>query len=334
MLKDHYAVLGINHSATNNEIRKRWRELAHKYHPDHNPDDPLAVEHFKEAREAYRVLSDKTLRLQYDAGWLLRPQGEAEVPRNVNHYFHVVTDTVQLQCFDELSVIFTYSGEGRIFRRPAFDGFHITGSPFVNTRMVVHEGHRLKETSLTYIVCPLAEGQLTIGSASIRIQHITFQTSPLHITVTPNRCFFIKNQNADGKPLKLAMHYEFNKGEEPWRISENKKNHILLIPRSRTAYIFHTIATTLKVVATLWGTIMFNYYFDWGLLYGALAGNILGGINVWMMYLLVNVKPKFRYAPQYPLVQEYIDRGYYFGESAGIPLIKGNFFYFLGRMLI
>jgi molecular chaperone DnaJ len=67
MDRDYYEVLGISGSASDNEIKKAYRKLAMKYHPDRNPDDKEAEESFKQATEAYEVLSDDQKRQIYDA---------------------------------------------------------------------------------------------------------------------------------------------------------------------------------------------------------------------------------------------------------------------------
>lgn len=64
--RDYYEVLGVNKQATDDEIKKAYRKIAIKYHPDRNPDDKEAEEKFKEAAEAYSVLSDQQKRRQYD----------------------------------------------------------------------------------------------------------------------------------------------------------------------------------------------------------------------------------------------------------------------------
>lgn len=63
--RDYYEVLGLNRDATDEEIKKAFRKLAFKYHPDHNPNDG-ASDKFKEANEAYEVLSDAEKRAAYD----------------------------------------------------------------------------------------------------------------------------------------------------------------------------------------------------------------------------------------------------------------------------
>ena len=63
---DYYQILGVNKNASDKEIKKAYRKLAMKYHPDHTKGDKSAEERFKKISEAYAVLSDKEKRQQYD----------------------------------------------------------------------------------------------------------------------------------------------------------------------------------------------------------------------------------------------------------------------------
>ena len=64
--RDFYEVLGVNRDASDEDIKKSYRKLAMKYHPDRNPDNPKSEEQFKEAKEAYEILSDPKKRAAFD----------------------------------------------------------------------------------------------------------------------------------------------------------------------------------------------------------------------------------------------------------------------------
>ena len=66
MKEDYYDILGISKSASAAEIKKAYRKMAIKYHPDKNPDDKEAEEKFKKSAEAYEVLSNPDKRARYD----------------------------------------------------------------------------------------------------------------------------------------------------------------------------------------------------------------------------------------------------------------------------
>ena len=64
--RDYYEILGVDRKADGEVIKKAYRKLAIKFHPDKNPDDPTAEDKFKEAAEAYSILSDETSAVSYD----------------------------------------------------------------------------------------------------------------------------------------------------------------------------------------------------------------------------------------------------------------------------
>ncbi|MFR2368298.1 MAG: DnaJ domain-containing protein, partial [Anaerobutyricum sp.] len=64
--RDYYEVLGVDKNASETEIKRAYRKVAKKYHPDMNPGDKEAEEKFKEAAEAYEVLSDPEKKSKYD----------------------------------------------------------------------------------------------------------------------------------------------------------------------------------------------------------------------------------------------------------------------------
>src|SRR3954465_5932359 len=79
--KDFYAVLGVSSSASQDEIKKQYRRLAAKHHPDKNPNDAKSAERFKEISEAYGVLGDAEKRKQYDDMRKLGAFGGYSAPR-------------------------------------------------------------------------------------------------------------------------------------------------------------------------------------------------------------------------------------------------------------
>src|SRR5262245_9260383 len=80
MARDPYEVLGVSKKATEAEIKKAFRALAKKHHPDTHGNDPKAVKRFQEINSAYEVIGDKEKRAQYDRGEI----DEAGQPRGFN----------------------------------------------------------------------------------------------------------------------------------------------------------------------------------------------------------------------------------------------------------
>jgi curved DNA-binding protein CbpA len=80
-MKDPYGLLGMPRDATDDDIRKAYRRLARKHHPDANPDDPHAEERFKEIQQAYETLANPKMRRAYDERSRSSPQRRAASPR-------------------------------------------------------------------------------------------------------------------------------------------------------------------------------------------------------------------------------------------------------------
>ena len=103
--KDYYALLGVKKDASESEIKKAYRKLAQKYHPDANPGDARAEERFKEINQAHEVLKDEKKRKQYDqmremleSGYV----GFGSFPRGSRR--------IRVEDFGDLGDIFSQSG--------------------------------------------------------------------------------------------------------------------------------------------------------------------------------------------------------------------------------
>jgi len=103
--RDYYEVLGVSRTATSDEIKKSYKKMALKHHPDRNPGDAEAVMKFKECAEAYEVLSDSEKRNRYDqfghAGVSGAGRGRSGGPQDIN------------DIFDAFGDLFGFGGGGR-----------------------------------------------------------------------------------------------------------------------------------------------------------------------------------------------------------------------------
>jgi molecular chaperone DnaJ len=104
--RDYYEVLGVSRGASREEVRRAYGQLAFRYHPDHNPDDPDAESKFKELAEAYEVLSDQEKRSLYDR------YGEAGL-RGVRHGGFTSAEDIIQRFFDD--VFAGFGGFGDLF---------------------------------------------------------------------------------------------------------------------------------------------------------------------------------------------------------------------------
>ena len=91
--RDYYEVLGVSKTATDEEIKKAYRKMALKYHPDKNPGDKEAEEKFKEAAEAYDVLSNADKRARYPSP-VFTPSREQKMQALRAEYWRERTTTV------------------------------------------------------------------------------------------------------------------------------------------------------------------------------------------------------------------------------------------------
>ncbi len=167
--KDYYKILGVSKTASTSEIRKAYRDLAKKYHPDRNPGDKKAEEQFKEINEAYQVLNDKEKRARYDqlgssyqaweqqggnsanynwSDWVsnVNPQGAGGASQNYGDFF--TSETFGGDFSDFFSQIFGGIGNTRKSRAGAGGTRWTTGSGNFN-RAYQQSGPLTQEHNVT-----------------------------------------------------------------------------------------------------------------------------------------------------------------------------------------
>jgi curved DNA-binding protein CbpA len=327
--KNYYTVLGITQTAVAEEIKHAYRLLAMKYHPDRNHGEKLAEERFKEIQEAYQVLSDTVKRKKYDAA--KRWNFSYSYFQQVRHYFIVSADKDFVRLNEELTITYTYTGEGRFFQKPAMTGFYIAAKPFVAFKKVLLDGIEVKETSLEYTLAPLQTGDLVLGPASIRIQKEVFVTESLKIHVAPSGCFYKKGAEAGNHPYHYDLNSKIEAGTETHHVTYHQ-NHTLLIPRSEVARYYHIIGSIIKIGCAVWGFFLFSVT-GMNEAAGFFAGSVFGGICCHVFYFITGVKSKFYYSNRYPPVISYMAKGYEKGKYSGSELLSGKVISWLGEVL-
>ena len=101
--RDYYEILGVSKSASKDEIKKAYRKLALKYHPDKNKGDKASEDKFKEASEAYHVLSDDKRKTNYDQFGMRLSKGEAVKD------LVILTSDLHSQIFLRIFLVMMYS---------------------------------------------------------------------------------------------------------------------------------------------------------------------------------------------------------------------------------
>ena len=166
--RDYYEVLGINKSATADEIKKAYRKMAIKYHPDKNPGDKEAEEKFKEAAEAYSVLKDPEKKAQYDqfgnAGMNGGAGGFGGGSMNMDDIFSMFGDIFGGRGFGGFSGFGGFGGGGER-QQPRFRGSDLRVKVRLNLSEI-SEGVTKKFKLKKNVVCPHCNGSGAEGNST------------------------------------------------------------------------------------------------------------------------------------------------------------------------
>ena len=133
MAKDYYSVLGVKNDASEDQVKKAYRKLALKYHPDKNPDNPEAESKFKEVSEAYDCLSDSDKRKNYD----MFPEGKGSDP-----HFSGGMDDIFSHFHEMFGGDFFGHGQGRDNRHRVVQGEHISHEISITLEEVLNGSNR------------------------------------------------------------------------------------------------------------------------------------------------------------------------------------------------
>lgn len=185
---DYYKILGIDRNASKSEIKKAYRKLAMKYHPDRNKGDKSAEEMFKKISEAYAVLSDKEKRKQYDtfgAPSFSQRYSQEDIFRGFNF-----GDIFKEFGFDDSSFANMSMGGGGRGRR---FGFSFGGDPF--SAYTAGQGAQVKGSDLVYEL-PLTLQEVLRGTTKTIALEQGGQQKKIEVKIPKGM--------ATGKKLRLA----------------------------------------------------------------------------------------------------------------------------------
>ena len=307
---DYYLLLEVNSSASATEIKKAFHRLAFIHHPDRNINDAGANERFRKINEAYQVLADVTKRNRYDQqreNFFYIPSQEF-VP-----FIYAEINQSKIKRNEEVALTFAFGSEGRFFKRPEIPGCYITSGPIVNHRINTHNGIALRETLLTYTVCPMIIGKIIIPSATINYDRNKVASNELHFYVEENYCYFKKDAIASVNPAKIFLNCQRVTSNSIYRKTIIHQRTVL-IPRSELAAWYHKVGRAMKIGLGICGGLWAMLHHQ-SILLGFVLGSFLAGINCWIMYWMMGIKPLFYYSINYPRVKEYLKEGYSLGVS-------------------
>jgi len=185
---DYYKILGIDRNASESEIKKAYRKLAMKYHPDRTKGDKSAEEMFKKISEAYAVLSDKEKRKQYDtfgASGFSQRYSQEDIFRGFNF-----GDIFKEFGFDDSSFANVFMGGGGRGRR---FGFSFGGDPF--SAYTAGQGAQVKGSDLVYEL-PLTLQEVLRGTTKTIALEQGGQQKKIEVKIPKGM--------ATGKKLRLA----------------------------------------------------------------------------------------------------------------------------------
>jgi len=304
MIKDYYSILEIANNASKSEIRRAYRRLAKKYHPDVNKAND-AHERFIEITEAYEILINQSYRFYKtptvtttdewrDAEYRknqeyekFRQEAREKAQRQAKmryEEFHQQNEVFQKSGFNDLILLFKISTRILaififllLFLLPVYAAFFFDWTGifilFITWPFAGIIGWNIFDNRKSYFL----PGKFYYGPNEIKKLFVETST-------TDKLCYFCKSKPANSKPLKI----EFLKlkdiklridGFRQYRANYINEKATILVPRSRKAFIVHTSNTIIKVGAILSCMLFLDISsFLWRIIIGIVSGGIISVI--------------------------------------------------------
>jgi tetratricopeptide (TPR) repeat protein len=215
---DYYQILGLHKTATSTQIRTAFKRLAMQYHPDRNPNNPMAEEIFKQVNEAYHILSDPLKKARYDSRFYTY-ETQSSTQAAEEHWREVKRRQQQAHRQYAPPQERTYTITGNYFKIQglafvvflvmsgiSFGIIHVASFFFNAYQESIHEENRLKAKEVTALF-----GSGRIDEAITQINHL-YKTAPMDVFRNThdslvNEIGHMANQNFASRNFKQALYY-------------------------------------------------------------------------------------------------------------------------------
>ena len=173
-MKDYYYILGIKQNASSEDIKKAYRKLSLKFHPDKNDGDDFFTERFKEIQEAYEMLIDNTKRNSYDN--LKSNNSTTQQPNNGGNF------TPEIEYFKSNKMYFEFE-EAITFSWKTINADKVTLKPFGAVPPIEQKTYKIKDFKTSSITIELIAENSNIGrnvKSTLRLKNKTYQDLHSH----------------------------------------------------------------------------------------------------------------------------------------------------------
>lgn len=218
-MKDYYYILGIKQNASSEDIKKAYRKLSLKFHPDKNDGDDFFTERFKEIQEAYETLIDNTKRYNYDN---LKPNSSNTQPTNHGGNF-----TPEIEYFKSNKMYFEFD-EAITFSWKTINADKVILKPFGSVPPIGQKIYKIKDFKTSSVVIELIAENSNIGrsiKASLILKNKTYQDLYSNF----KKDFETENSRANANSNREESNYTQEKANESEEKSDNLVGWLVFI---------------------------------------------------------------------------------------------------------